>query len=272
MMRREAVFFGPVVKPLDAAVIDFLKVKAANGHRPAYVRSLRQYLGAFARGRNCAVADVTPDVLRTWFDARNESPSARKSNMGRLSAFFTWASRRGYCNANPIARLDPPRLTPKAPAILTVAQCRTALEWTRANRPDCMAYLALALFAGVRPAELEHPLPRNGHTLVIPAEAAKTRHRRIVQLHPTAVAWLDLGGRLPMPAQTRKRYLHRLRTALSLPAWPQDVLRHTAASYLVALHGARVAAEMLGNSETILHRHYRELVFDAPEFWGILPT
>jgi len=77
-----------------------------------------------------------------------------------------------------------------------------------------------------------------------------------------------------LPVKTnRRRRIDALKGTADLSEWPHDVLRHTAASHLVALHGARTAAEMLGHSETMLFKHYRELV--RPEqtkrFWQNLP-
>ena len=61
---------------------------------------------------------------------------------------------------------------------------------------------------------------------------------------------------------------------LGFTDWPKDVLRHSCASYLMALwqDAGRVAAE-LGKSVNILLRHYRELVRkeDAERFWRIVP-
>jgi hypothetical protein len=92
--------------------------------------------------------------------------------------------------------------------------------------------------------------------LTIDAAASKVRHRRLVNLHPTCVAWLNLGGQLRVETNRRRR-MDALKEAARIEEWPHDVLRHTAASHLVALHGARTAAEMLGNSETMLFKHYR---------------
>ena len=61
---------------------------------------------------------------------------------------------------------------------------------------------------------------------------------------------------------------------LGFEAWPKDILRHTAASMLMATweDEGKVAAT-LGNSPTILHAHYRELVTraEAKRCWGIGP-
>jgi hypothetical protein len=56
--------------------------------------------------------------------------------------------------------------------------------------------------------------------------------------------------------------------------FPQDLFRHTAASYLLALHGdAGKVATMLGNSSSVLLRHYHEPVnkADCDRFWSITP-
>jgi hypothetical protein len=61
---------------------------------------------------------------------------------------------------------------------------------------------------------------------------------------------------------------------LGFDSWPKDILRHTCASMLMATweDEGKVAAS-LGNSPTILHAHYRELVSraEAKRFWGIMP-
>jgi hypothetical protein len=66
-----------------------------------------------------------------------------------------------------------------------------------------------------------------------------------------------------------------MRVRLKLDAWPKDILRHTCASMLMATweDEGKVAAT-LGNSPTVLHAHYRELVSkaEAGRFWGIAPS
>ena len=110
-------------------------------------------------------------------------------------------------------------------------------------------------------------------TLMISAAASKVRHRRIVHLQPACAAWLRKGGDLSGLKNLRRRP-EAIRGAADIKAWPHDVLRHAAASHLVPLVGTGKAVEMLGNSESILHRHYRDLVKpqDNARFWSILPA
>jgi integrase len=164
------------------------------------------------------------------------------------------------------------------PRIFTVAEARTALEFVRATTPRLLPWFVLGLFAGIRPEEadrldwaavdLERGLVR------VDAAASKVRQRRVVPLAPAAVAWLKLGGDLPLPLTSRRRYVRRLRDRLGWAAWPQDVLRHTAASFLLAEHqDAAKVALWLGNSPKILLTHYHEMVSDAEKvaFWGLKP-
>lgn len=108
----------------------------------------------------------------------------------------------------------------------------------------------------------------------------KTRHPRIIELAfcPPALPWLQLAKKLksplPIPHGTRRRYLRALRASLRLREWPQDVLRHTAASMLLAYHqDAGKCAAFLGNSAGILLRSYKALVFreDAARWMKLIP-
>lgn len=65
------------------------------------------------------------------------------------------------------------------------------------------------------------------------------------------------GSALPVTHVSRRRFLRRLREVLGMKVWPQDVLRHTAATALLEKHqDAGKVAHWLGNSERILTRNY----------------
>ena len=106
------------------------------------------------------------------------------------------------------------------------------------------------------------------HSVTVDAAASKVRQRRIITLETVAKAWLRVarrvGSDLPIPHATRRRAVRAVRDHLRLAKWPQDVLRHTAASMLLVIRrdAAAVALE-LGNSAGVLFRHYRELVTPA---------
>ena len=106
----------------------------------------------------------------------------------------------------------------------------------------------------------------------------KTRRRRIVPLEPPALAWLAAhplrSGPVAPSAATLARWKGRARAALGLARFPQDLLRHTAASYLLARHeDAGKVALLLGNSEKVLLTHYHQPVTSsaAQAFWALSP-
>ena len=264
---------------LQRVTLELIRAKTAANRRPKYVKGLALYLRAFMRGReNLPVSRICVSDLEDWFLQRREAPSTQASNMGRLSALFAFAVRRGYMADNPVKRLELVTVERAAPRILSPMECRRALSFVRWNIPRFIPWMALALFAGIRPEEIDRltwadvDLERGAVT--INAAASKVRRRRVTPLTPAAVAWLRLGGDLAIPYVSRRRYIRRVRNHLGLSVWPQDVLRHTAATYWLHEHGdAGKVALWLGNSARILLAHYRELVSeaDAGAFWAIRP-
>ena len=270
-------------RTLADAIADLLRAKEAARRRPAYIRSLRQYLVMFSRGRqDVPVSSLTVDDLDAWFASRREAPASQASNVGRLSALFQFGVRRGWLANNPCRRLEPVAVEYKAPKILTPEEASKLMEAVRASCPRGLPWFSLCLFGGIRPEECDKltwaAIDLTAEVVRIDAAAAKLRQRRIVHLMPAAIAWLrvakETGADLPIPNVTRRRMQRDLRGAMGWEAWPQDILRHTAASYwLAAVQDAGKVAHELGNSAGILLRHYRELVSreDAERFWAMRP-
>lgn len=163
-------------------------------------------------------------------------------------------------------------------ALSGVSQQRIVEAATAARWPRALPYLALALFCGIRPDELGRMTPADVHVgrrvVMVSAAASKVRQRRIISMPDAAAAWLELpGGELPFAGIARRRQIRRWRDLLG--TWPQDVLRHTAASMMLARDGDVAAvARTLGNSPGILLRHYQELVGvdESAEFWALRPS
>lgn len=264
---------------LANAIVALISAKRAANLRPRYIESLRLYLAQFARGREDAPIDgIDVGDVEAWLVGHHTAASTRAGNVGRLSALFAFAERRSWIARNPCRQLEKVRFEPKPPQILKVADAERLLRWAQFQRPMSIAYLALSLFAGVRPEEVERLNWKSvgSDKVVIDAAASKVRRRRIVELHPVAAEWLSVArhATLPFNRMARRRFLRAARAHLGFTAWPQDLLRHSAASYMVALHrDAGKVAYWLGNSPTILMRHYCELVTpeEAERFWKIRP-
>lgn len=275
-----------VLVPISKAIEETIRSKNVEMCRPRYVDGLSSYLKMFAQGReSMPIAQITTKDIENWFAGRKESPAVRNANLGRLSSMFSISVKNGWCASNPCDSVVKPKVERKAAEILTLAQVARALLWTSKNRPRMLAYLVLSVFCGVRPEELEKlgwdAIKESGgkSVVVVSAEASKVRQRRITTIEPAGIRWLALaksiGSAIPVATSTRKRYIHDLRDSIRLEHWTQDILRHTAASHLLALRkdAASVALE-LGNSASILLRHYRALVSDneSERFWALIPN
>lgn len=267
---------------LAATITEVVAAKRAANRRPDYLNSLENYLKAFAKGRELLpISHVTPATIDQWFAARREKPSTHSGHIGRLSALFQHAVRRRYITDNPCRFIDRPTIDQPTPRILTPRQAAKLLVIVRREKPSAIPYLALALFAGLRPLEIIRldwsAVNLDQARVSLDAADAKDRRRRIVTLHPTAVAWLRPHKRARGRVSNKTTSIHYTLHAAAKRAritWQHDILRHTAASYLLALHqdAAKVALS-LGNSPAILFRHYHSPV--TPEasarFWALAP-
>jgi integrase len=149
--------------------------------------------------------------------------------------------------------------------------------------PEIIPWLALGMFCGIRPEEIEKvtwaDVDIKQKHVMIDAAASKVRRRRTVPLNQTALAWLKtctfgLGDKPITPEKsTLRRGRRALRDATGIE-WAQDILRHTAASYLLQLHqDAPRVAHWLGNSPRILESRYKNIVTpnECKKFWRLTP-
>jgi integrase len=268
-------------RTLKEAIAETMEAKRTENLRERYLGDLEAYLKRFADGRmemfidKIGVADI-----EKWFSDRGEALTTRKSNLGRLGSMFDVCFRRGYIKDNPILRVASPKLDKGAPERFTADEAKVLLKEAR-QRPASLGYFVLAMFAGIRPEELTtlkwSCVDLNAKTVHITGEQSKVRHHRDVPLHDTAVAWLktitrDADELIAPPDITLRRHRRALRDKLK--KWPQDVLRHTAASFLVELHTKKeLVAKWLGNSERTLDRNYLTPVNadECKKFWALTP-
>jgi integrase len=238
-------------------------------------------LSQFAQGREeRSIASIRTADIEEWLADHASTPGYRQTWINRLSALFSFARRQEWVIQNPCDRVEKVVIDRKRPQILTVEQAKTCVIHVRDEMPHALGWLALALFCGLRPEEADKiswsDIDLEKGVVTVDAAASKVRWRRLVYCTPGAAKWLGKAkaknATLPIPHQARRRVLRSLRAKLGFVTWPKDILRHTAASMLMATweDEGRVAAT-LGNSPSILHAHYRELVSkdEAKRFWGI---
>jgi integrase len=249
----------------------------------SYVRKVRCILEPLlVRGREEApLASLDQAAILAWMAGREGWTRATMRN--RVQSFCRYALAEGWITEDPSARIPAVRIVAESPTFLSIEQHAASLRHLIAN-PRALAWYVLSAMCGLRPHEAEQMtwgniwLDGDQPLVRVDATTSKVRQRRIVYILPAAAAWLRYakraGADLPLPWQPRRRALRRLREALGLPAWPQDITRHTAASYWLAqVPNAAAVAEALGHSVNVLRRHYRAVVTheEAAQFWAIQP-
>jgi integrase len=288
-------------KPVSEVVTEFLKVKASRGASDRYKLDLSGRLEKFTE--HCGKLDtcnVTTARIQEWLDnlmdKQELSAQSYRNNRAVLSVLFTFAASRGYAFDNPVERVERVKLNGGDVEIFTPREIRRLLDTAKEKFSDFLPCIAIGAFAGLRSAEIERLEWQDIHLaekyIVVAASKAKTASRRIVPITDNLVQWLAdyskkegrvFAGGSPLFHNLQRRVAaataveanaEKEISAQKAVAWKSNGLRHSYASYRFAQTGdaGRVAGE-LGNSATVIHRHYRELVkpADAVNWFAVLP-
>lgn len=209
---------------------------------------------------------------------------------------FSWAIRTGHITVNPFANICPRQAEHKEVSVLSVHEAKALLEAAKAQYDgELLAYVAITLFAGLRPDSEIRKLSWDAINLEdaeIRVTQGKTRIPRTVEMPENLVKWLKKCDRSQAiyPKNFRRKWaVVRNRAGFKggvaitqkqrdseagLKPWVKDYARHSAISYRVRQTGDIFrTATWAGNSPGIIRRHYLGLVSasDAKAFWRILP-
>lgn len=254
----------------QAILAELLLSKEASGRRPIYTKSLKHYLTRYIKSQ--------PDIRQTRAKDIEAFISQFHGNtratwLSRINTLFSFAVRREYITKNPCAVIERAKIDRSPPAILTPQQAAKVIALAPTQ---CRPCVVLCLYAGIRPEECHHLdwSDINLETKTVQVSHTKTRVPRIVPLEQIAVKLLSehpvKKGKLSPSMSTIRRFKRRVRGAIGF--WKSDLLRHTAASYLMALHkDAGKVSTMFGNSSSVMLKHYHTPVSDADSavFWAV---
>ena len=224
--------------------------------------------------------------------------TTRKNHRDSIQVFFNWARQQGYLPRHEptimeyVTRISRPEGSKK---IWEVDEMRDMLYHCPTEH---LPWLALAAFAGIRTAELfpeqrtlntkpaldwsSLKLNRRKPVIIVPAETSKTNDRRVIPIQPVLSEWLTpfmkrTGPICPPKSPSRSNHgeptvWETLRERCDLDR-RDNALRHSYASYRSAIVGYNLTAEELGNSPTIIKKHYRDIVAeeDAEEWFELNP-
>jgi len=259
-------------------------IDAKKGKRSApYLTALRCTLPRFAALHEKLACEITAFEIENQLTGM--TPSVHNAFLRYLRAVFNFGIRRGWCDENPIKRIEMHSLKMRK-EILTNAQVTALLNAVCDNDFELLPYHALCIFAGIRPKEVERlswsNLNMEEHFIEVPDEKSKTAVRRIVEMESLLVRWLNYyvrrGGRTSgdvTPSSNLRKRLRAVRKTAGFELWPQDAPRRTFASCWLAVHSDvnRLNNLMGHTSPEMLWRHYHKAVTQkhARGFWQIEP-
>jgi integrase len=285
---------------VSVAVQEFLADRRKDELSQRYLKDLKIRLTRFSHSFGDRIlASVSPGQINEWL--RAFKAFHRNTFRAQLSVLFSYAVERGWCLANPVAKVKKVKAIPPI-RILTPEQFAKVLE---SASEETLPYWLIGGFAGLRRAEIERLEWKDIHfdsgLVEVPALKAKTASRRFVKIQPNLAAWLGPSktrtGKVCPPNLRKLLETDRInagfwwtakkgavitpgkeidRAKIKLKPWPSNGLRHSFASYHLAHFGdaARLALELGHAGQELLFRHYRELVTpdEAEKYWNIRPA
>ena len=230
------------------------------------------------------VRSITPQECAGYIEMAFETPRQRQKARLILSGVFGTALKRGWCDANPVAKVEAPRVVEQQVPILSpqeIEQITTTASIYRDG--SCAAAVGMMLYAGIRPHEVARLTwaqvdLRNRAIYILPRHS-KTGGARRVTIHKPLLRILRAhkreDGEKICPANWLHHWRELRRTAgWDTPAhrWPQDALRHTFASYHLSHFRsfAELQLEIGHRNATLLRTRYvdQRPVVNAGAFWA----
>jgi integrase len=291
-LREATAYFLKHAKPENGSrmvkevVSEFLRLKKSAGLRETYLSVQGYVLGNVfgAEFGERQLHQIGHVEIEDWMGRQTWAPRTRQNYCRDLSNLFGFAQRRGYTAANPVERIELPKVTPKPPGILTVPEAEALLAAAKASGGAMLPAITIGLFCGLRSAEIERLDWRhvclNLATIEVTAENAKMSERRVVDMPKNLLAWLKPYAKAAGPVAPAKSFdwhLKMLWQAAGMKAWPKNAMRHSFASYHFSQHqNAALTTAQLGHfgSTRTFVSSYRGVVqpSEAAKFWALVPA
>jgi len=249
---------------------------------------VRNALARFAKAFQGNIQGVTREQVVSFLDGIAESPTYWNGQRDIIVSLWKFARKEGYLSAllTSVETMEHRKAVRK---ILTYSPEELRKLLAAVDR-EWLPLIALGAFCGLRPEEIQ-PNPHyvrykpplmwehlkwERSIIDLPDTISKVGRRRWPPLTDAAIAFLKHWRHAKGPVvptgfveTARGRWVRD-----SGVAWKQEALRHSFASYRLAINKSvgEVALEM-GSSEKMIHDHYLDLKHEdeAREWFGIRP-
>jgi len=268
-------------KTLEAVYDEYLAAKRMANRRPRTLANIERQAGPFVyENKDRPAYSITTTDVEAFIKAKAKSAVAFNIYRTALLGLFNFAMKRGAVDRNVVCAVEKASTDSGRPCIFTVKEARTLMAKASELYPELVPYIAIGLFAGLRPEnELGNLDWKNINLgkgiILVTAASAKKRRDRYVEIQPNLAEWLA-----PHRRDAGKVYCSRgkLRGLLDRAdiAWGKDIMRHSFASYhMAAFQDDAKTAKQLGHTSGsgMLYEHYKHLVEpdEAAKYWKIRP-
>ena len=286
-------------RTVNEVIAELLNARKQDKARPRYRKDLHSTLaanqpGSTGRRRNSfgnafgstRISTVTTANMDAWLRRRGVAERTRIKLVTVLRTLFYFAKAAGYLPKGVATEVDG-LTTPKVQgaeniAIFTPGEMQKLMTGSKAHTAtdEHRLWLALGGFAGLRTAELlrlewgRHAQIERG-LIQVSGDIAKTNGRRIITMQPNLIAWLapraGRTGKVFTPRADERCHEYAKRMGVE---WKANGLRHSFISYQCATTKNLPAVAMeVGNSVTVINKHYRELTteVEGKDGFAIMP-
>lgn len=263
-----------------------------------YLKSIRDSISVFALkdyslylfrlqkklGEKTNLLTLNRASINDFLQNYHNKPHSYNHAIRSISAFCTWARKCEYLTSNPIFGIAKMQILPDDIKFLSVDDSRNLLISAAKNKPGMVPYIAVSMFAGLRPYECMRLTSDdiNMETGYIRLGVAKTKSKkgsgRMIPINATLSEWLDMYPVTHQVISLKPRAvvqnMHLLANAAGVKL-SHDVLRHTYATYAHASdHTPDATAQAMGHSVAIAKAHYVGLVTaqQGKAFFAITPS
>ena len=175
-----------------------------------------------------------------WLSLEFKSPSQFNKARTMLHGVFEFATRREWCDKNPIKLIEKRKILEKEIIPLTNTQAESLLKSAKIQKnSECLPAVGLLLFAGIRPQEVRRlkwkDIDLEEGFITVRSQCSKTGGVRHVEIAPALKRILTKHKgeeeSTICPSNWRRKWKNIREESGFKNVWVQDILRHTYASY-----------------------------------------
>jgi integrase len=255
---------APAPKRVEAVVTELITTRKAQNSSPRHVQDLKYRLTIFADSFHCNIADISAADINRWLLSLKLAPRSINNFRTALSNLYGFARQQKYVqrDCNPMENVSEVIEAQKKVGIYAPTELAAMLT---SCPVDFLPFLVLAAFGGLRSSEIERLAWENigVDEIEVPPSGFRVKSTRLFKMHPTLKTWLKVLRKPGGPVVVYKNVSNKIHgVTLKAGVTPRpNALRHSFASYSLALDGNPEAlAYKMGNSRSMLNKHYRRLI------------